>query len=162
MAEYGRGEREFSFTLNGKPQAVTAEPRESLLDVLRDRLGLTGSKEVCARGSCGACSVLLDGVAVNACMLLAVDAEGRTVETIEGISANPEHAGLIDAFCSHDAAQCGFCIPGFVVRSAALLGENPHPTRDEIQAGLSGNLCRCGTYSKIFEAVEAASAGAAK
>lgn len=158
----GRGASEFTLSINGVDTKVKAEPRATLLDVLRDDLGMTGSKEVCDRGACGACSVLVDGKAVNACMMLAIEGTGHRIETIEGIAADPANAALIDSFCEHDGAQCGFCIPGFVVRSKALLAENPNPTMDEIKSGLSGNLCRCGTYQKIFESVQGAAKGGAK
>lgn len=162
LRELGAEAFEITMTLNGAGQSARVTPRTTLLEVLRDHKGLTGAKEVCSRGACGACSVLLDGMAVNACMIPASDADGRSVTTIEGLAADPAHAGLIDAFCTHDGAQCGFCIPGFVVRSAALLSANASPTMDEIKAGLSGNLCRCGTYPKIFESVAAAAKGGAK
>ncbi len=152
----GRSATEFTLTINGVDTKVKAEPRATLLEVLRDDLGMTGSKEVCDRGACGACSVLVDGKAVNSCMMLAIEGTGHRIETIEGIAADPANAKLIDSFCEHDGAQCGFCIPGFVVRSKALLAENPNPTMDEIKSGLSGNLCRCGTYQKIFESVKGA------
>lgn len=143
----------FALTVNGELRTVTAAPRATLLDVLRNQLGLTGAKEACDRGACGGCTVLLDGVAVNSCMTLAVDASGREVTTVEGLAAEEPVEGL----CAHDGAQCGFCIPGFVVRGRALLGETPRPTPGEIRAGLAGNLCRCGTYTKIFDGLLAAS-----
>ncbi len=162
LRELGEGSFTIAVTINGEQQHIGVSARTTLLEMLRDHKGLTGSKEVCSRGSCGACSVLLDGVAVNACMIPASDVDGRSVTTIEGIAADPAHAGLIDSFCTHDGAQCGFCIPGFVVRSAALLSETPSPTMEEIKSGLAGNLCRCGTYPKIFESVAAAAKGGAK
>ncbi|GAB4312056.1 MAG: hypothetical protein Kow0059_02350 [Candidatus Sumerlaeia bacterium] len=152
----GRQAFDVTLTINGEKKTARIEPRTTLLELLRETLGLTGPKEVCGRGACGCCSVLLDGVAVNSCMLLAVDAQGRNVTTIEGIAADPRYERLIESFCTHDAAQCGYCIPGFVVRSAALLAETPSPSPAEIREGLAGNICRCGTYTKIFEAVEAA------
>jgi len=158
----GRGATEFTLSINGVDTKINAEPRSTLLEVLRDDLGMTGAKEVCDRGACGACSVLVDGKAVNSCMMLAIEGTGHRIETIEGIADDPANAALIDSFCTHDGAQCGFCIPGFVVRSKALLAENPSPTMDEIKSGLSGNLCRCGTYQKIFESVQGAAKGGAK
>lgn len=153
LKELGRGERSITLTINGEARQVTVEPRTTLLEALRSKLGMTGSKEVCDRGSCGCCTVLFDGQAVMSCMVLAMDAPGHDIWTVEGIAASPKFKPLIDAFCEHDAAQCGFCIPGFVVRSAALLNEIPSPTGDQIRQGLGGNTCRCGTYSKIFDAV---------
>lgn len=160
LTVYGRAAAKFSLEVNGKAVAVTAEPRETLLDVLRDQLGLTGAKEVCSRGACGGCTVLLDGEAVCGCHLLALDAVGRRITTVEGIAADPKYAALVDSFCEHDGAQCGFCIPGFVVRSAELVTAGQCGTFDQVREGLAGNICRCGTYSKIFDAVLAAGGGA--
>jgi xanthine dehydrogenase YagT iron-sulfur-binding subunit len=146
-----------SLKVNGAARTVTVEPRVTLLDALRNHLDLTGSKQVCDRGACGACTVLLDGAPVNSCLVLAADAEGHEITTIEGIGTPEKMSALQAAFVEKDALQCGFCTPGFVVSGTALLAGNAHPTRDEIKAGLAGNLCRCGTYGRIFEAVEAAS-----
>ncbi len=153
---FGAKARKITLNINGKAHTVSVEPRATLLEVLRDHLEMTASKEVCDRGTCGCCGVLVDRVAVTSCMMLAMDAEGREILTAEGIGAHPRYKNLIDGLCECDAAQCGFCIPGFLVRSAALLEENPKPTREEIREGLAGNLCRCGTYQKIFEGIEAA------
>ncbi len=158
----GRGRRTLTLRVNGKDRKVEVEPRTTLLDAIRTGIGLTGNKEVCGRGTCGACTVLIDGVAVNSCLLLAVDAEGKRITTVEGVAEDAAYAPLIAAFCEHDAAQCGFCIPGFVVRSAAFLKENPSPTPLEIRRGLAGNICRCGTYTKIIEAVGVAGKGGRK
>ncbi|MDK2970896.1 MAG: xanthine dehydrogenase YagT iron-sulfur-binding subunit [Candidatus Sumerlaeota bacterium] len=155
----GRGEQKVTLKVNGASRTVAIEPRETLLNVLRTKLGLTGSKEVCDRGTCGCCTVLLDGASIVSCLMLAIDAVGHEVTTIEGVADDPKNAALIDAFCEHDAAQCGYCIPGIVVRSSALLDENPAPTAEEIRQGLSGNICRCGTYTKIFDAVGSVSKG---
>ncbi len=152
----GRGKRTLTLRVNGKDRKVEVEPRTALLDAIRTGLGLTGNKEVCGRGTCGACTVMIDGATVCSCLMLAVDAEGKSITTVEGIAEDPAYAPLIAAFCEHDAAQCGFCIPGFVVRSAAFLKENPSPTPQEVRQGLAGNLCRCGTYTKIIDAVGAA------
>ncbi|MGE5126607.1 MAG: 2Fe-2S iron-sulfur cluster-binding protein [Betaproteobacteria bacterium] len=142
--------------VNGALRQVTVEPRVTLLDALRNHLDLTGAKPVCDRGGCGACTVLVDGNAVKSCMMLAADAEGHEVTTVEGIGT-PEHMSPLQrAFVEKDALQCGFCTPGFVVAGTALLAKHPHPSLDEIKHGLSGNLCRCGTYGRIFEAVQAA------
>lgn len=152
--EIGRDAREISLSINGQSQTVSVEPRTTLLDALREKLDLTGAKEICDRGACGGCSVLINGQTAASCMMLAVDAQGLEITTIEGIARDPKYAPLIEAYCECDAAQCGYCIPGFVVKSAELLNNNPRPNREQIQEGLSGNICRCGTYTKIFDAVE--------
>ncbi|MFO0872830.1 MAG: (2Fe-2S)-binding protein [Phycisphaerales bacterium] len=154
-----------ALTINGAPTTVTCEPGTTLLEALRLHLGMTGSKEVCDRGACGACSVLVDGRLVASCMMLAVDAIGRSVATIEGLSGAdaPDGASaprldvLQEAFVRHDALQCGFCTPGLVMACKALLAEHPKPTMEQIRRGLSGNICRCGTYTNIFNAVLEAS-----
>jgi aerobic-type carbon monoxide dehydrogenase small subunit (CoxS/CutS family) len=145
-----------SLKVNGAVRTVTVEPRVTLLDALRNHLDLTGSKQVCDRGGCGACTVLLDGDPVNSCLLLAADAEGHEVTTIEGLGTPEKMSALQAAFVEKDALQCGFCTPGFVVSGTALLAKTPDPTLDQIKAGLAGNLCRCGTYGRVFEAVQAA------
>jgi xanthine dehydrogenase YagT iron-sulfur-binding subunit len=144
--------------VNGGLRSVTVEPRVTLLRALRNHLGLTGAKEVCDRGACGACTVLLDGQPVVSCMMLAADAVGHEITTVEGLGTPEKMSPVQAAFVECDALQCGFCTPGFVVASTALLAQNPHPTRAEVQEGLAGNLCRCGTYGRIFEAVERAAA----
>ena len=147
-----------ALTINGAKSTVTCEPGTTLLEALRLHLGMTGSKEVCDRGACGACSVLVDGMLVASCMMLAVDASGRAISTIEGVAgADGELDPLQKAFVRHDALQCGFCTPGFVVACKALLAKHPKPTMDQIRRGLSGNICRCGTYTNIFNAVLEAS-----
>ena len=143
-------------TINGTHYTVTVEPRVTLLRALRNHLGLTGAKEVCERGACGGCTVLLDGAPICSCLLLAVDAVGHEITTVEGLGTPDKLSPVQAAFVEADALQCGFCTPGFVVASTALLRANPHPTLEEIQAGLAGNLCRCGTYSRIFAAVQTA------
>jgi aerobic-type carbon monoxide dehydrogenase small subunit (CoxS/CutS family) len=142
--------------VNGAARTLSVEPRVTLLEALRDQLDLTGAKPVCERGGCGACTVLLDGVPVVSCLMLAADAEGHEITTVEGIGTPERMTPLQAAFVEKDAMQCGFCTPGFVVAGTALLARNPRPTLDEIKAGLAGNLCRCGTYGRIFEAVQAA------
>ena len=142
--------------VNGAPTSVNVEPRVTLLEALRNQLDLTGAKPVCDRGGCGACTVLLDGAPIVSCLMLAADAEGHEITTVEGIGTPEKMSALQAAFVEKDAMQCGFCTPGFVVSGTALLARNPHPTLDEIKAGLAGNLCRCGTYGRIFEAVQAA------
>ena len=139
--------------VNGDRVEFLADPRETLLDVLRDKLGLTGSKEGCGTGDCGACSVLLDGRLVSSCLVLGVEAEGRKVETIEGMAPGEELHPLQRKFLEHAALQCGFCTPGFLVASKALLERNPDPTEEEVRYWLAGNLCRCTGYDKIVRAV---------
>jgi len=148
-------------TVNGEERAVEVSPTETLLDALRWDLDLTGSKECCAEGECGACTVVLDGRSVNSCLVLAVEADGRAVTTIEGLEAGGRLSGLQDAFLEKGAVQCGFCIPGMVMSAQALLEENPRPTAEEVREGLAGNLCRCAGYTRIVDAVLlAARAGA--
>lgn len=145
-----------TLNVNGKNHAVKIEPRVTLLDVLRNHLGLTGSKEVCDRAQCGACTVLLDDEPVNACMMLAVAVQGRKIRTIEGISPNGRMNKLQEEFVKHDALMCGFCTPGFVTSLTRLLEVAPNATDAEISKACSGHLCRCGTYPKILEAARAA------
>lgn len=152
----GPGPVPLTLKVNGTSHTVDAEPRTTLLTALRDHLGLTGAKQVCDRGSCGGCTVLLDGEPVLGCMMLAADAVGHEVTTVEGLGAPERMSALQKAMVEADALQCGFCTPGFVVAGTALLRKNPDPTLDEIKHGLEGNLCRCGTYSRIFEAVQKA------
>lgn len=150
--------------INGKPYQVEVEARTTLLTVLRDgidtsgtNIDLTGAKLICDRGECGGCTVMVDGKTVYACMMLAMDAEGTQITTVEGLADGDNLHPVQDAFVQHDALMCGFCTPGFVVSSAALLSENTKPTLEEIKVGLSGNTCRCGTYPFIFDAVKTAS-----
>jgi aerobic-type carbon monoxide dehydrogenase small subunit (CoxS/CutS family) len=135
--------------INGESFAVDAEVGTSLADVLRERLGLTGTKVACNEGHCGACTVQLEGVPVLSCLTLVHTVEGREVTTIEGLRDHP----LVDAFVRADALQCGFCTPGQIVSGAALVATNPSPSREEIRHGMAGNICRCGTYPKIEEAI---------
>jgi xanthine dehydrogenase YagT iron-sulfur-binding subunit len=141
----------FTLRINGKTQAVTLEPRVTLLDALRNHLDITGSKRVCDRGTCGACTVMVDGRAAYACSMLAIEAEGRNVTTIEGLAAAELHP-IVQAFVNHDAQQCGFCTPGFVMATAAFLSQNPHPALADVERGLGGNICRCGTYHGLKQA----------
>jgi len=150
---FGPGPVAITLNVNGEPRELKVEPRVTLLDALRDRLDLTGAKKICDRGACGGCSVLLDGKPVYSCMLLALDVRGRAITTIEGIGAKDRLHPLQHAFIERDALQCGFCTPGFVVASKALLDATPKPTLDEVREGLAGHLCRCGTYTRIYEAV---------
>jgi xanthine dehydrogenase YagT iron-sulfur-binding subunit len=145
-----------ALTVNDTPQTVLVAANETLLDVLRDRLELTGTKRTCDRGECGGCTVLLDGAPVYACMLLAIRADGKKVTTIEGLARGEKLHPVQEAFVEHDGYQCGFCTPGFIMTTTAFLARNPSPTPDEIRMALSGNLCRCGNYAKIYKAVAAA------
>ncbi len=152
----GPGPVPLALKVNGTLQTVTVEPRVTLLRVLRNHLGLTGAKEVCERGACGGCTVLFDGEPVCACLLLAVDAVGHAITTVEGLGTPERLSPVQAAFVEADALQCGFCTPGFVVAATAFLKQHPNPSLEQIKAGLSGNLCRCGTYSRIFGAVQLA------
>jgi xanthine dehydrogenase YagT iron-sulfur-binding subunit len=140
--------------VNGRTFRVNVEPRWTLLDVLRNQLDLTGTKRVCDRGECGACTVLRDGQPVYACLLLALEAQNHDIQTIESLSAGGRLHPLQEAFIQNDALQCGFCTPGMVMSLKVLLDRNPNPSRDAIKQAISGNLCKCGTYAKIFRAAE--------
>jgi xanthine dehydrogenase YagT iron-sulfur-binding subunit len=142
--------------LNGQPVAVAVEPRQTLLDVLRRHLGLSGTKEVCDMGNCGACTVLVDGDAVYSCLLLAVECEGHAIETVEGLADGSRLSPVQQAFVDCDALQCGFCTPGQVLSVEALLRRDPTPGDDAIVEALSGNLCRCGAYRHILDAARRA------
>jgi len=144
------------FALNGEEMDVSFAPYKTLLEVLREDLGHTGTKHGCELGECGACAVLLDGKPVLSCLLLALECDGRHVLTVEGLGEDAKLHPLQDAFADLGAAQCGYCTPGILVTAKALLDGNPHPSRDQIREALSGNLCRCTGYLQIFEAVEAA------
>ena len=149
--------KKISFTLNGSRIDVTADSHQSLLDLLRGPLCMTGTKEGCGEGECGACTVLVDGLAVNACLYPAYEAAGKDITTIEGMAERNNQLSIIQqAFIDSGAIQCGFCTPGMVLSAKALLDENPAPTHDEIRTGLAGNLCRCTGYVKIIDAVESA------
>jgi aerobic-type carbon monoxide dehydrogenase small subunit (CoxS/CutS family) len=147
---------DITLTVNGTRTRLEVAADETLLSVLRERLGLTGAKRVCDRGECGGCTVILDGRAVYACQMLAVQADGAEVLTVEGLAEGGKLSPVQQAFIDHDGYQCGYCTPGFLMAATALLAGNPRPTGDEIKAGMSGNLCRCGNYQKIFEAVAGA------
>jgi len=150
-----------TLTVNGRHHALDLVANATLLDVLRDRLELTGTKECCAEGECGACTVLVDGRAVNSCLMLAVEADGAAITTIEALAQDGRLSPIQQAFLDEGAVQCGFCIPGMVMAAHYLLLENPHPSPAEVREGLSGNLCRCAGYNQICDAVLAA-AGAAQ
>jgi len=148
-----------TMTVNGSQRSVDAPAHQSLLEVLRDQLALTGTKECCAEGECGACTVLLNGRAVNSCLVLAAECDGEDVVTIEGLSSDGQLDPVQQAFVETGAVQCGFCIPGMIVAARYLLSTNPDPTEIEIKEGLAGNLCRCAGYSRIIEAVALAAKG---
>jgi aerobic-type carbon monoxide dehydrogenase small subunit (CoxS/CutS family) len=156
----GPGAVPVTLSINGAKTDLQLEPRATLLDALRNFGPLTGTKEVCDRGTCGACTVLLDGKPVYSCMKLAIDAQGSEIRTIEGVAVNGQLSPLQQAFIDCDALMCGFCTPGFVMAATALLESNPHPSEEEIRRGCSGNLCRCGAYPHIIKAVLKASGGA--
>ena len=145
-----------SFTLNGRLQEIDVEPHELLLDVVRDRLGLTGAKRSCDVEVCGACTLLVDGRPVSACTTLAFEVRGRSVMTIEGLADNGKLHPLQEAFIEHGGFQCGFCTPGMILAAKALLDENPNPSEDELKHFMHGNICRCTGYKKIIESILAA------
>jgi xanthine dehydrogenase YagT iron-sulfur-binding subunit len=142
-----------ALNLNGKPRELLVEPHWTLQRALQFSLGLTGTKHMCDRGVCGSCTVIMDGRAVLACTTLACECEGKTVQTVEGIAADPAWKPLIDAYCRWDAMQCGYCTPGFLVSAKALMDKNPNPTEDECRRALAGNICICGTYPRHAAAI---------
>lgn len=156
---FGPGKIPVSLLINGKKYQATVEPRVTLLEVLRHELDLTGAKRVCDRGTCGACTVIIDGKAVYSCSMLAIEGEGKAITTVEGLMQGDRLHPLQQAFIDNDAQQCGFCTPGFVVACKAFLDKNPNPTADQINKGLGGNLCRCGTYVGVRAAVAQAAKG---
>jgi aerobic-type carbon monoxide dehydrogenase small subunit (CoxS/CutS family) len=151
-AVVGPGPVRITLTLNGQPKVVSVEPRTTLLELLRGDLDLTGAKPACERGACGACTVIVDGMAVDACLMLALDAWGRSVTTVEGLEHGGRLAPIQQAFVEHDALQCGFCTPGMVMSCHALLAKNPRPVEADVKHAVAGNLCRCGTYPKVVAA----------
>jgi len=156
-----RAKREFSLVVNGEPKTVRAHPMERLLDVLREQLGLTGTKEGCGEGECGACAVLMDGALVDSCLIPILQAQGSSIVTIEKFAGDARLCALQEAFLECGGAQCGICTPGMILAAQYLLNRKPRPTMEDIREGLSGNLCRCTGYTQIFEAVaEAARRGA--
>ena len=152
----GPGKVPVQLQINGSLYQVEVAPRQTLLDVLRDELYLTGTKKVCDLGECGACTVIFNGKAVYSCLVLAIECEGHSIVTIEGLSDSQHLDPVQQAFVTHDAYQCGFCTSGQIMSVRALLNNNPHPTSEEIHRAVSGNICRCGAYPRIFAAAEAA------
>lgn len=149
---------EIKLRVNGEARSYSVELHHTLLESLRDDLALTGTKECCLVGECGACTVRLNGVIVDSCLVLAVEADGGEVTTVEGLASDDQLSALQEAFLRHGAVQCGFCIPGQLMAADDLLRRVPHPSHGEIEEGLAGNLCRCGCYYQIFDAVEAVAA----
>lgn len=149
----GPGATEVTLKVNGKALKTSIEPATTLLETLRVHLNLTGSKEICDRGSCGGCSVMVDGKLTVSCMMLASDAIGAEITTVEGLAKDETLDAIQTAFIKHDALQCGYCTPGLLMASRALLNTNPKPSLDDIKHALSGNICRCGTYTNIFNAI---------
>lgn len=156
---YGPGKVPLALTVNGKKYAAEVEPRVTLLEALRGDLDLTGSKRVCDRATCGACTVIVDGKPAYSCSVLAIEAQGKAVTTVEGLMQGDKLHPVQQAFIDNDAQQCGFCTPGFVVACKAFLDKNPNPTPEQIEHGLGGNLCRCGTYVGVRAAVMQAAKG---
>jgi aerobic-type carbon monoxide dehydrogenase small subunit (CoxS/CutS family) len=146
--------KKIKVTINGEVYEREVADHRTLLHFLRDDLGLTGTKEGCGAGECGACTIIMDGAAVNSCMILAAEANGSTLETIEGVANSEELSAVQQSFHKHHAVQCGFCTPGMVMSATDLLRRNPHPDREEIKDGIEGNFCRCTGYEQIIEAIE--------
>lgn len=157
--KYGVGRYSLTLTVNGDERTVIIKANQTLADVLRKELELTGTKKGCELGDCGSCTVLLDGTPVDSCLVLALEAEGRQVTTIEGVSENGKLDALQESFVNHAAVQCGYCTPGMILSAKALLTKNPHPTEHEVRGAIGGNLCRCTGYVHIVEAVLAVAEG---
>lgn len=148
--------KEINLTVNNQPYRLNVPPHRTLLEVIREELGLTGTKEGCGLGDCGACTVLMDGRAINSCLVLAVEANGKEITTVEGLADGDKLHPIQQAFIDHGGLQCGFCTPGMILSAKALLDKNPKPTEEEIKQAISGNLCRCTGYAKIIESIKAA------
>jgi carbon-monoxide dehydrogenase small subunit len=148
--------KQISIRVNGKTHELQVKPWATLLEVIRDDLGLTGTKEGCGLGECGACTVIMDGKTVNSCLVLAPEADGKEILTIEGLAQGDKLHPIQEAFMEQGGLQCGFCTPGIIISTKALLDENPKPTDEEMRRGLAGNFCRCTGYTKIFESIKAA------
>jgi xanthine dehydrogenase YagT iron-sulfur-binding subunit len=153
----GPGAVPVTLKINGKPVNLNLEPRVTLIDALRNYADFTGAKKVCDRATCGACTVIMDGKVVYSCTVLAIDAQGKDIQTIEGLASNGKLHPVSAAFVNHDAQQCGYCTPGFVMAAKGFLDKHPNPTNDDVEKGLGGNLCRCGTYVGVRKAVLEAS-----
>ena len=153
MMAFGPGPVSIQLNVNGQVQSVNCEPCLTLLQVLRAKLGLTGAKQVCDRATCGACTVLVNGKRVYSCSILAIDAQDANIETVESLGQDGTLDTLQQAFVAADASQCGYCTPGFIMSATAFLTDNPSPTKEDIRKGMCGNLCRCGTYAGIEEAL---------
>jgi xanthine dehydrogenase YagT iron-sulfur-binding subunit len=151
-APVGPGDVAITLTVNGRRHALAVEPRVTLLDALRTRLEITGQKRVCDRGACGACTVIIDGRTYYSCSMLAIEAQGRNIRTVEGLAQGDVLHPVQQAFCDHDASMCGFCTPGFVMATVALLERTPNPTPEQARRALDGNLCRCGTNVGLLKA----------
>jgi aerobic-type carbon monoxide dehydrogenase small subunit (CoxS/CutS family) len=152
-AAVGPGTVPIRLTIDGQAKSLEVEPRVTLLDAMRERLDVTAQKRVCDRGSCGACTVLVDGKTAYACTLLAIDVQGKAIKTVASLAQGTVLHPVQQAFCDHDGLMCGFCTPGFVLSAVALLEKNPNPTAEQARAALDGNICRCGTYPRVVEAV---------
>jgi xanthine dehydrogenase YagT iron-sulfur-binding subunit len=148
----GPGEVPIRLRINGREHALEVEPRMTLLDAVRNKLDMTGSKRVCDRGSCGACTMIVDGRAIYSCSTLAIESQGRNIRTVEGLANGTVLHPVQQAFCDHDGLMCGFCTPGFVMATVALLEKVPNPSREQARKALDGNICRCGTYVGVLEA----------
>jgi carbon-monoxide dehydrogenase small subunit len=148
--------KQVGLTVNGTLYELSVQPWEALLEVIRDKLGLTGTKEGCGLGECGACTVIMDGKTVNSCLVLAAEADGKQITTIEGLTDGDKLHPIQEAFIEYGGLQCGFCTPGMIMSAKALLDENPNPSEEEIRRGIAGNLCRCTGYTKIIEAITSA------
>lgn len=149
--------KEIKLTVNGKLHELTIKPWRTLLEVIRDELGLTGTKEGCGIGECGACTVIMNGNAVNSCLVLAAEANGKEILTIEGLADGDKLHPIQEAFINHGGMQCGFCTSGMILSAKVLLERNPNPTEEEIRKGISGNFCRCTGYTKVMESIKEAS-----
>ena len=159
MTTMSQDSMQIDITVNGVSHTVVTEPHTSLLELLRDQFDLTGTKKCCGVGECGACTVIMDGRAVNSCLILAAEADGSEITSVEGLAIEGKSGSIQTAFLDAGAVQCGFCTPGMIVSAHYLLMKHPHPTVDEIKEGMSGNLCRCTGYGRIIEAVQLAAEG---
>jgi len=149
--------KQIELTVNDVKHEIDVQPWDTLLDVIRDRLGLTGTKEGCGLGECGACTVIMNGKTVNSCLVLAVEADGKQITTIEGLAKGNKLHPVQQAFIDEGGLQCGFCTPGMIISTKAMLDENPNPTEEEIRRGISGNFCRCTGYTKIIKSIQSVS-----